>query len=244
METTPIIKMRGISKRFGGIQAVRDINLDIFRGEVLGIVGGNGAGKSTLIKILSGAYTADTGEIYYQGKRINITNPRHAKSWAIETIYQHLALADNMNVPENIFLGRELTNRLGILNKRAMEIEARAMVDRLKLKIDSFKTKVRHLSGGQRQCVAINRAIYFQAKILIMDEPTASLGIQETEMVHELVGNLKKEGIAIILISHDLHDVFKISERIAVLKHGLLAGVKKTKETTKDEILSMIIMGK
>jgi D-xylose transport system ATP-binding protein len=211
MQLTPIIEMKEVSKHFGGIQALREVSINLYEGEILGIVGHNGAGKS--------------------------------KALGIETIYQHLALADNLNVPANVFLGREITNRIGILDDRAMEKEAHQMLDRLKLKISSLKAKVRNLSGGQRQCIAISRAVYFNAKILIMDEPTAALGVQETEKVHDLMKQLKKEGIAIILISHDLHDVFSLSDRIAVMKNGVLVGVKKTGELTKDDVLSMIILG-
>jgi D-xylose transport system ATP-binding protein len=243
MQPTPIIEMKEVSKHFGGIQALREVSIDLYEGEILGIVGHNGAGKSTLIKILSGAYTMDTGKIYFRGQEVKIRAPRDSKALGIETIYQHLALADNLNVPANVFLGREITNRIGILDDRAMEKEAHQMLDRLKLKISSLKAKVRNLSGGQRQCIAISRAVYFNAKILIMDEPTAALGVQETEKVHDLMKQLKKEGIAIILISHDLHDVFSLSDRIAVMKNGVLVGVKKTGELTKDDVLSMIILG-
>ena len=244
MERTPIIEMKEISKRFGGIQALQEVNIDLYEGEILGIVGHNGAGKSTLIKILSGAYTADAGRIYFRGKEVEINNPKDSKALGVQTIYQHLALADNLNVPANVFLGREIKNKIGILDERAMENETHQMLDRLKLKIDSLKIRVLKLSGGQRQCIAISRAVYFNAKILIMDEPTAALGVQETERVHNLMQQLKKEGIGIILISHDIHDVFKLSDRIAVLKNGVLVGIKKTRETTKDEVLSMIILGK
>jgi D-xylose transport system ATP-binding protein len=244
MQQTPIIEMKDVSKHFGGIQALREVSIDLYEGEILGIVGHNGAGKSTLIKILSGAYTTDTGKIYFREQEVKIRTPRDSKALGIETIYQHLALADNLNVAANVFLGREITNRAGILDDRAMEKEAHQMLDRLKLKINSLKDKVRNLSGGQRQCIAISRAVYFNAKILIMDEPTAALGVQETEKVHDLMKQLKKEGIAIILISHDLHDVFSLSDRIAVMKNGVLVGVKKTSELTKDEVLSMIILGK
>lgn len=240
---TPIIEMKGISKHFGGVRALKDVSINLYPGEVLGIVGHNGAGKSTLIKILSGALVPDAGKIFFQTKEVEITNPKDAKSLGIETIYQHLALADNLNVTANVFLGREKKKALGILDDRAMEIETKRILDRLKIKIDSLQTRVVNLSGGQRQCVAISRSIYFNAKILIMDEPTAALGIEETGKVHGLIEQLKKEGIAIIIISHDLHDVFKLSDRIAVMKNGVLVGVKKTNETTQDEILAMIILG-
>jgi D-xylose transport system ATP-binding protein len=243
IQNKPIIEMRGVSKRFGGVQALQDVNIDLYEGEVLGIVGHNGAGKSTLIKILSGAYHADTGIIYFKGKEVEIKNPKDSKALGIETIYQHLALADNLNVPSSIFLGREIKNRFGILDDRSMEIETRQMLERLKIKIESLKVRVQKLSGGQRQSIAISRAIYFNAKVLIMDEPTAALGVEETNRVHELMKQLKNEGVAIILISHDLHDIFKLSDRVAVLKNGVLIGTRKTSETTKDEVLTMIILG-
>ena len=243
MEPNPIIIMRGISKNFGGIQALHDVSIDVYEGEVLGIVGHNGAGKSTLIKILSGAYTPDSGKVYFGGKETKIQNPRESKALGIETIYQHLALADNLDVSANVFLGRELRNRAGLLDDRRMGIETHQMLRRLKLQIGSLKEKVFKLSGGQRQCIAISRAVYFNAKVLIMDEPTASLGVEETERVHKTIEHLKHEGVAIILISHDIHDVFSLSDRIAVLKNGRLVGVKRTAETTKDEVLAMIILG-
>lgn len=244
MEANPIIEMKEISKRFGGIQALQSVSIDLYEGEILGIVGHNGAGKSTLIKILSGAYAADTGSMYFRGKEVQIRSPKDSKALGIETIYQNLALAENMNVPANVFLGREIKSRLGVLNDRAMEIETRQMLQRLKIKIDSLRVRVHKLSGGQRQCIAISRAIYFNAKVLVMDEPTAALGVEETNRVHEVIKKLKEEGVAIILISHDLHDVFKLSDRIAVLKNGASVGIKKTSETTKEEVLAMIILGR
>ena len=243
MEIRPIVEMKAISKHFGGVQALDSATIDLYEGEVLGIVGHNGAGKSTLIKILSGALQADEGKVYFRGKEAEIRSPTDARALGIETIYQHLALADQQNVPANVFLGRELRKRWAIIDNRRMEGETKRMLERLKLKIDSLRTRVINLSGGQRQCIAISRAIYFNAKVLIMDEPTAALGVQETERVHGLVGQLKEEGIAIALISHDLHDVFELSDRIAVLKNGVIVGIKRTSETTKDEILSMIILG-
>ena len=198
--------MRGISKYFGGVHALEDVSVDLQPGEVMGIVGHNGAGKSTLIKILSGAYAADAGEILVNGQRATIRSPRDAKSHGIETIYQALALADNLPAPANIFLGRELTTPVGTLDDDKMEAETRKILDRLDLKIKSLRENVRNLSGGQRQAIAIGRAVYFNAKILVMDEPTAALGPQETQKVGELVGQLKRENIGIFLISHDIHD--------------------------------------
>jgi D-xylose transport system ATP-binding protein len=240
----PLVEMRNISKAFGGVHAVEDVTIELYPGEVLGIVGHNGAGKSTLIKILSGAYHADEGEIFVQGQNVQIRNPRDAKALGVETIYQTLELADNLHASANIFLGRELKGRAGALDEDTMERETRALLDRLELKIQSLKEAVKNLSGGQRQAIAISRAIYFNAKILIMDEPTAALGPQETEKVGQLIQQLKKRGLGIFLISHDLHDVFDLSDRISVLRHGRLVDTVHTSEVTKDEVLAMIILGK
>jgi D-xylose transport system ATP-binding protein len=236
--------MRNIYKSFGGVHAVEDVTIDLYAGEVVGLVGHNGAGKSTLIKMLSGAYTADSGQIFIKGQEVIINNPRDARKYGIETIYQTLALADNLDAPANIFLGRELMRSGYLLNDDAMEAASREVLDRLRLNLPSVKEKVVNLSGGQRQAVAIGRAIYFDAKILIMDEPTAALGPEETAQVGELIHQLKKEGLGIFLISHDLHDVFDLSDRVSVLKNGALVGTVHTAEVTKDEVLAMIIAGK
>jgi D-xylose transport system ATP-binding protein len=241
---TPLVEMRNISKRFGGVQAVDDVSVDLYPGEVVGLLGHNGAGKSTLIKMLAGAYPADGGEIYVNGEQATIATPRDARRYGIETIYQTLALADNLDAPANLFLGRELMTPLGLLDDDAMEHEARAVLQRLNPNFKNIKDPVKNLSGGQRQSVAIARAILFNAKILIMDEPTAALGPQETAMVAELIHQLKKEGIGIFLISHDLHDVFDLSDRVTVMKNGRLVGTRATAKVTKDEVLGMIILGK
>ncbi len=239
----PLVEMKHISKHFGGVQALEDVTVNLFPGEVLGLVGHNGAGKSTLIKILSGALAADSGEIYINSQRVQIANPRDAKRHGIETIYQTLALAENLPAPANIFLGRELTSTAGMLDDVRMEAESRKVLDRLDLKIQSLRESVRNLSGGQRQAVAIGRAIYFNARILIMDEPTAALGPAETRKVGELIKGLKKEGLGIFLISHDIHTVFDLCDRISVLHTGRLAGTVRTAEVSKDHVLGMIILG-
>jgi D-xylose transport system ATP-binding protein len=208
------------------------------------VVGHNGAGKSVLMKMLSGAVRPDSGQIFINGKPVAINNPRDAKSFGIETIYQTLALADNVDAAANLFLGRELTTRTGTLDEFAMEAAAREVMGRLNPNFQRFKSPVRALSGGQRQSVAIARAIHFNAKILIMDEPTAALGPAETAQVAELIRQLKAEGIGIFLISHDLHDVFDLSDRVSVIKNGRLVGTARTSMVTKDEVLGMIILGK
>jgi len=246
-ETTdrvPLVEMRDIRVAFGGVHAVDGVNIDLYRGEVVGLVGGNGAGKTTLIKALSGAHKADSGEIYINGTRATIETPRDAKQYAIETIYQTLALAENIDAPSNMFLGRELQSRWRTLDNRAMENAARRLMGRLNPQFQNLMVPVSSLSGGQRQSVAIARAVHFNAKIMIMDEPTAALGPAETSQVTSLIQQLKAEGIGIFLISHDIHGVFDLSDRISVMLQGKLVGTVNKSEVTKDEVLAMIIMGK
>lgn len=209
---TPLVDMRDICISFGGVHAVDHVSVDLYPGEVVGLLGHNGAGKSTLIKILSGAYAMDSGEIFVDGEKATINNPRDARSYNIETIYQTLALADNLDAASNLFLGRELVSPIGFVNDDAMEAETRKIMARLNPNFQKFKDPVSALSGGQRQSVAIARAVYFNARILIMDEPTAALGPHETQMVSELITQLKAEGIGIFLISHDIHDVMELCE--------------------------------
>jgi D-xylose transport system ATP-binding protein len=240
----PLVEMRDINVAFGGVHAVRDVSIDLHAGEVVGVVGGNGAGKSTLMRVLSGARPADSGEILVDGKTVSITNPRDAKSYNIETIYQTLALADNVDAPGNVFLGREIVSRLGSLDDSSMESETRKIMGRLNPNFTRFKMPVRSLSGGQRQAVAIARAVYFNAKVMIMDEPTAALGPAETAQVRNLIRQLKGEGIGIFLISHDIHDVFDLSDRISVMYHGRIVDTVAKDSVTPDEVVSMIILGK
>jgi D-xylose transport system ATP-binding protein len=240
----PLVEMREINVAFGGVHAVENVSIDLHAGEVVGLVGGNGAGKSTLMKVLSGARPADSGEIRVDGKPVNITNPREAKAFNIETIYQTLALADNVDAPGNVFLGRELTTRSGSLDDSSMEAETRKVMGRLNPNFKRFKMPVRSLSGGQRQAVAIARAVHFNARVMIMDEPTAALGPAETGQVRNLVRQLKGEGIGIFLISHDIHDVFDLSDRISVMYHGRIVDTVDKVDVTPDEIVSMIILGK
>ncbi|MEJ2521093.1 MAG: ATP-binding cassette domain-containing protein [Desulfuromonadales bacterium] len=241
---TPLVEMRNISKRFGGVKAVADVSIDLMPGEVVGVVGHNGAGKTVLMKALSGAIPCDEGEIIINGQKVVIKKPRDARQYGIETIYQTLALSDNLDAPANLFLGREIMTSFGTLDDGAMENEARKVIQRLNPNFTNIKDPVRNMSGGQRQSVAIARAIYFNAKILIMDEPTAALGPHETAMVAELIKQLKSEGIGIFLISHDLHDVFDLADRVSVIKNGRLVGTQYTSQVTKDEVLAMIILGK
>ncbi|MEM8692724.1 MAG: ATP-binding cassette domain-containing protein [Pseudomonadota bacterium] len=242
--TTPLVEMNDICISFGGVHAVDHVSVDLMPGEVVGLLGHNGAGKSTLIKILSGAYQKDSGDITINGKKVEINNPRDARALNIETIYQTLALADNLDAASNLFLGRELVTAFGFVDEDAMEAETRKIMARLNPNFQKFSEPVSALSGGQRQSVAIARAVYFDAKILIMDEPTAALGPHETQMVSELIQQLKAEGIGIFLISHDIHDVMELCDRASVMKNGKLVGTVDVKDVTDDDLLGMIILGK
>ena len=240
----PLVELRNIRVAFGGVHAVDDVTVDLHPGEVVGLVGGNGAGKTTLIRTLSGAHRADSGEILLDGEPVSINDPRDAKQLGIETIYQTLALADNVDAPSNVFLGREITTRFGNLDHSAMEDQTRKLMNRLNPKFKNFVAPVQSLSGGQRQSVAIARAVHFNARVLIMDEPTAALGPAETAQVRGLIRQLKEEGIGIFLISHDIHDVFDLSDRISVMLQGKLVGTVSKDDVTTDEVLAMIILGK
>ena len=241
---TPLVEILGVHKAFGGVHAVENVSLNLYPGEVVAVLGHNGAGKSTLMKMLAGAYPIDSGEIRVDGRMAKIDTPAASQSLGIETIYQTLALADNLDSVENLFLGRELMTRWRTLDDNAMEKAARTVFQRLNPNFKNIRVPVRSLSGGQRQVVAISRALYFNAKILIMDEPCAALGPAETRMVHELVRQLKAEGVGIFLITHDMPDVFGLSERLAVMKNGRMVGVYRTAQLNEDEVLGMIIGGK
>ena len=238
---TPLVELRDISISFGGIKAVDHVSVDLYPGEVHGLLGHNGAGKSTLIKCLSGAYKMDTGEILVNGRRVEINNPRDARANNIETIYQTLALADNLDAASNLFLGRELTTPLGTVNDAAMEAECRKIMGQLNPNFRKFKDPVSALSGGQRQSVAIARAVYFDARILIMDEPTAALGPHETQMVADLIKQLKAQGIGIFLIDHDVHAVMELCDRASVMKNGQLVGTVDIPDVTDDDLLLSLI---
>lgn len=241
---SPLVEMREMRVSFGGVHAVDGVSIELFPGEVLALVGGNGAGKSTLIKTLSGALRPDSGQILVNGEVAHIEDPIAAKAHGIETIYQTLALAENIDAAGNMFLGRELTTGIGNLDDSAMEDATRKIMARLNPKFENFKAPVASLSGGQRQSVAIARAVHFNARILIMDEPTAALGPAETEQVRQLIRQLKRENIGIILISHDIHDVFDLADRISVMLQGELVGTVDREDVSIDDVLGMIIVGK
>jgi len=216
--------MQNIKKHFGAVQALRGVDLTLYPGEVLGLVGDNAAGKSTLMKVLSGAYLPDEGQIFIKGKKAHITNPEDSRRLGIEMVYQDFALAGNLDVAANIFLGREIVRwglgPIRVMNKRAMEEQSRNLVDRLKIDISSVRLKVDRLSGGQRQAVAIGRATAFDAKVIIMDEPTAALSVAAISKVLDLIRELKAQGCSVILISHRLEDIYAVSDRVIVLRQG------------------------
>jgi simple sugar transport system ATP-binding protein len=224
MTETPIVEMLNVKKSFGAVQALRGIDIRLYQGEVLGLVGDNAAGKSTLMKVLSGAYIPDEGEIRINGDIVNIRSPMDSRILGIEMVYQDLMLADNLDVTSNVFLGHEAVRwKLGpirILNKPFMEREARALIARLKIDISSVRLKVENLSGGQRQTVAIGRATAFDARMIIMDEPTAALSVAAIGKVLDLIKQLKSEGVSIIIISHRLEDIYQVGDRVMVMRHG------------------------
>lgn len=239
----PLVEMSNIEKHFGGIRAVNGVSLDLYPGEVVGVLGHNGAGKSCLMRILSGAMIANEGTIKVNGERAEIQNPHDARDLGIETIYQTLALADHLNAPANLFLGRELKTRLGNLDDRKMMAETQRVLRKLNPNFKNLDDPVAKLSGGQRQVIAIARAIYFNVKILIMDEPTAALGPSETAMVADLIKGLRSDGIGILLVSHDMHDVFELCDRVVVMNKGRNVGSHPIEDVTKDDVLSLIIKG-
>ena len=244
LATHPLVALRNICKSFGGVHAVEDVSVNLHPGEVVALLGHNGAGKSTLMKMLAGAYPIDSGDILIRGEKVHIRTPSDAQHQGIETIYQTLALADNLDSVANLFLGRELLTPWRTLDDHRMDAAARQVFARLNKNFSNFRVPVRRLSGGQRQTVAISRALYFNARILIMDEPCAALGPEETRMVGELVKKLKAEGVGIFLISHDMPDVFGLSDRLAVMKNGKMVGTYNTADVNEDEVLGMIILGK
>ena len=243
----PILEGRHISKRFGGVHALEDVSFELYPGEVLALAGDNGAGKSTLIKTVAGVHAADEGEVRFEGRKVAFSDPREARNAGIETIYQDLALADNLDVGANVFLGREPSRRLfGFLpaiDRRKMRSESRGVLDLLDIEIsdEALTRPVHSLSGGQRQAVAIGRAIFWNATILIMDEPTAALGVPEQRKVISLIKRLKAQKVAVIFISHNLADIFAVADRILVLRRGRVAGIRKAAETDDDEIVKLMV---
>ncbi|WP_171128404.1 MULTISPECIES: ATP-binding cassette domain-containing protein [unclassified Ruegeria] len=242
----PLIKMRGITKRFGGVTALSNVDLDAYAGEVLAIVGDNGAGKSTLIKVLTGVYQPTEGDIFLDDKPVRFSSHAEATAMGIDAVYQTLALADHLDPAANMFLGNELTRKVaGITfldNKRMRSETERVLMERLGVRLKSMDAPTESLSGGQRQAVAIARAVYHDdLRVLVMDEPTAALGPQETARTLKLIETVKAQGIAVILISHSLDDVFQVSDRVHVQRRGRRVGVVKTSESNTQEVLGMIV---
>ena len=243
--TQPILSVRNVSKRFVGVQALADVSMDLHPGEVVALAGDNGAGKSTLIKAISGVIHHDEGEIFYDGRAVHFETPLEARANGIETIYQDLALADNLSIGANIFLGREPKTKafgfLPIIDRAKMARVAQETMALLDFHVTRLDAPVSNFSGGQRQAVAIGRAVYWNAKVLIMDEPTAALGVPEQRKVVELILRLKDQGKGIIFISHNLGDIFAVSDRIVVLRRGIKAGERKASETNGDEIVKLMV---
>jgi len=236
----PILTMQEVSKSFGHVEALKDVTLDIYPGEILGLLGDNGAGKSTLIKIISGVYRADHGKFIYKGEDVHLTSPSDARGIGIATVYQDLSLVDTRPVAHNIFLGREPRRWRFILNRKKMEKDASEILEQLKIHLPSVGVDVEVLSGGQRQAVAIARAIAQGGSVLLLDEPWAALGVEQTHQVRELMKDLRSHGVAMILITHDLSDILSITDKIAILRHGRLAALLDSNETNVNEIIGWI----
>jgi ABC-type sugar transport system ATPase subunit len=244
-DVQPILQVKDLYKRFGGLVAVDHVSLDIHPGEVVGLLGDNGAGKSTLIKMISGAYKPDGGQILLDGAAVSFATPLEARRRGIETIYQDLALCENLDASANIFLGRErMRHQLGIfrvLHRSFMLRESRQVLDQLDIRIPELRNPIRQLSGGQRQAVSIARAVYWDARLMIMDEPTAALGVPEQLKVLELIRTLRTQGVPVILISHNMQDVFAVADRVIVMRRGSKAGEVRISETNENEVVGLMV---
>jgi D-xylose transport system ATP-binding protein len=243
MSDTPLLQLRNITKTFGSVQALDDVDFEVRAGEVMALVGDNGAGKSTLVKCIAGTHTPDSGEILFEGQEVHINGPKDSARLGIEVVYQDLALCDNLDVVQNMYLGREL-NRLQILTEAPMEQHTAETLKSLAVTtITSVRQTVATLSGGQRQSVAVARAVMWNSKLVVLDEPTAALGVAQTEQVLELVRRLGSQGLGVLLISHNLHDVFETADRISVLRLGRNVGVFERRQTTQQAIVEAITAG-
>jgi simple sugar transport system ATP-binding protein len=244
---TPLLEVRNLSRYFGAVKALDDCSMVVRPGEVVALAGDNGAGKTTMIKAISGVYPPTAGEILIEGKPVVFSSPQDAREKGIETIYQDLALADNLTIGANIFLGREpmkkLFGFLPVIDRKAMADAARATMAQLDFHVQRLDAPVSNFSGGQRQAVAIGRAVYWNARILIMDEPTAALGVPEQRKVVALIKSLKAQGRGVVFISHNLQDIFAVSDRIVVLRRGIVAGERDIRETSHDEVVRLMIGG-
>jgi D-xylose transport system ATP-binding protein len=243
MSDTPLLQLQGITKAFGSVQALDDVDFEVNTGEVMALVGDNGAGKSTLVKCIAGTHSADSGQILFEGRPVNIHGPKAAAQLGIEVVYQDLALCDNLDVVQNMYLGRELS-RAQILSEAPMEEHTAETLQSLAVTtITSVRQTVATLSGGQRQSVAVARAVMWNSKLVVLDEPTAALGVAQTEQVLELVRRLGQQGLGVILVSHNLHDVFETADRISVLRLGRNVGVFERRKTTQQAVVEAITAG-
>jgi D-xylose transport system ATP-binding protein len=237
---TPLLQLRGISKAYGAVQALSDVSLEVYAGEVVGLVGDNGAGKSTLIKAIAGVGPPDSGEFFVEGQAVKITSPQVSTRLGIETVYQDLALCDNLDVVANLFLGKEEKTSLRTINELKMEKSTLQVLKTLDVKIPSVRTLVASLSGGQRQSIAVAKTVLRNAKVVLLDEPTAALGVAQTRQVLNLIRRLREQGLAVIVISHNLADVFEVVDRVIVLRLGRLVNAFDIKSTTSEQIVSAI----
>lgn len=247
MDKKPILEMKGITKNFGGVKALDNVDFEVYENEIVALVGDNGAGKSTLAKTISGVHQPDRGEIYFEGKKVIINNPREARSMGIEMVYQDLALFDKLDVASNLFMGREVfmsgfRGRIfKFLDKKEMNRRSEQILQEIKIDLDSSRKKVGFLSGGQRQAIAVGRAIFWGSNFVILDEPTSALGVKESHEVLELIKGLKEKGLSVMIISHNLAHVFAVADRVIVLRGGRRVGDREVQLTTGDDVVKLIV---
>jgi len=239
-DSVPLLDLSGVSKRFGAVQALTDVDFEAHAGRVTALVGDNGAGKSTLVKIISGIISMDSGEYRFEGRPVHVNSPQAATALGIATVYQDLALSDNLDVVANLFLGRERLSGSKLLNETSMEQQASGVLKRLSVRIPSVRTQVASLSGGQRQSVAIARSMLGEPKLVVLDEPTAALGVAQTAQVLQLIRTLREQGLGVVVISHNLADVFEVADYITVLRLGRQIGVLEAKRTNSEEVVAAI----
>ncbi|HET8814407.1 MAG TPA: ATP-binding cassette domain-containing protein [Solirubrobacterales bacterium] len=238
--SAPVLRLEGMHKHFGGVVALNDVSLELRAAEVTAIVGDNGAGKSTLMKIIAGVHQPDEGQIWVGDEQVTFADPRKSRAHGIEVVYQDLALVENQPVFMNMFLGRELRNRVGLLDKRGMKAATQQILSELDIRVHSPSMTVRNLSGGQRQGIAIGRATHWAKQVILMDEPTAALGVQETAKVERTIMRLRERGLSVLIVSHDLDQVFRVADRVYVLRRGRMVGERRIAETDGDQVVAMI----
>jgi D-xylose transport system ATP-binding protein len=242
---TPILELHGISKRFGAIQALSNVDFEVYSGEVVGLVGDNGAGKSTLVKVISGVYLPDSGKYIFEGKEVIVNKPKDATNLGVETVYQDLALCDNLDVVANLYLGREqiqqgLSKVFRSINEVSMEENAIRLLGELHVKLPSVRNQIAGLSGGQRQSVAVSRSVMWESKVVLLDEPTAALGVEQTQQVKELIKRLRERNLGVVVISHNLADIFDVTDRIIVLRLGRRVASLNTHTTSQEKVVAAI----